>query len=275
MDSEWASYWRATDRPLEAMHAHFTQHRYHRHSHETYSFGVTEEGAQAFRCRGGGHTSAAGMVIAFNPDEPHDGYAATELGFTYRIVHIGPELVTDHLAEVIGRFSAPPLFAEPVVHDAVLATALRRLHSGLLDGSALRRDELLSAALTAMVGRATTRPLRSKPLPRGDRHAAEVVRELLDARYADDLGAHDLAAATGSTRFAVYRAFHARYGMAPSDYQRQCRLRVARELLAQGRTAADAAVEAGFADQAHLTRWFGRYYGITPGTYRKSVDRRR
>jgi AraC-like DNA-binding protein len=26
--------------------------------------------------------------------------------------------------------------------------------------------------------------------------------------------------------------------------------------------------EPGFADQAHLTRWFRRYYGITPGAYR-------
>jgi len=26
-----------------------------------------------------------------------------------------------------------------------------------------------------------------------------------------------------------------------------------------------------FADQAHLTRWFRRYYGITPGAYRSAV----
>ena len=33
--------------------------------------GVTEQGAQAFRCRGGSHLSAAGTVLAFNPDEAH------------------------------------------------------------------------------------------------------------------------------------------------------------------------------------------------------------
>ena len=56
--------------------------------------------------------------------------------------------------------------------------------------------------------------------------------------------------------------------MAPSDYQRQLRVRAARRLLIQGVTPARAAAEAGFADQAHLTRWFHRYYGITPGAYR-------
>ena len=80
------------------MHAHFERHVYHRHSHESYSFGVTESGAQSFTCRGAAHTSATGMVMAFNPDDPHDGHAGDELGFTYRMVHIGPDLVADVLA---------------------------------------------------------------------------------------------------------------------------------------------------------------------------------
>jgi len=45
---DWARYWRADGVPVEAMHAHFTSHVYHRHSHESYSFGVTETGAQSF-----------------------------------------------------------------------------------------------------------------------------------------------------------------------------------------------------------------------------------
>jgi AraC-like DNA-binding protein len=32
-----------------------------------------------------------------------------------------------------------------------------------------------------------------------------------------------------------------------------------------------AAAEAGFADQAHLTRWFTRTYGVTPATYRSTL----
>ena len=93
MSQEWARYWRSDNRPVEAMHAHFERHHYHLHTHDTYSFGLTETGAQSFGCRGAARTSAAGMVMAFNPDEPHDGHAATEHGFTYRIVHIGPQLV--------------------------------------------------------------------------------------------------------------------------------------------------------------------------------------
>ena len=75
------------------MHAHFTSHVYHRHAHESYSFGVTEDGAQAFGCRNAQHVSAAGMIMTFNPDDPHDGHAVTEAGFTYRMIHVGPDLL--------------------------------------------------------------------------------------------------------------------------------------------------------------------------------------
>src|SRR2546430_13901698 len=118
---EWVRYWRSTDRPVEAMHAHFQRHHYDLHTHDTYSFGLTETGAQSFGCRGAARTSAAGMVMAFNPDEPHDGRAATENGFTYRIVHIGPDLIGSLLADLTGRPAGLPLFAEPGLHEPVLA----------------------------------------------------------------------------------------------------------------------------------------------------------
>ena len=103
MTRDWSRYWRSADEPLEAMHAHFERHVYHRHSHETYSFGVTDSGAQSFTCRGSARTSAAGMVMAFNPDDPHDGWATDRLGFTYRMIHIGPELVAGVLSDLTGR----------------------------------------------------------------------------------------------------------------------------------------------------------------------------
>jgi len=273
-DREWASYWRSADAPLEAMHAHFRQHRYQRHSHETYSFGVTERGAQTFACRGAGHTSAAGMVMAFNPDEVHDGHAAHELGFTYRIVHIGPELVADVLADIAERPVGLPLFVAPVLRSPLLATRLRGLHAALARGAApLERDEMITSTIAAVIRLAgaggVIRTPPTVPAPAATRFAARA-RGLLHDRYAEPLGADALAAWAGCSRYTLYRSFRAAYGMAPSDYQRQLRLRAARRLLVAGRPAARVATEVGFTDQAHLTRWFTRHYGITPTTYRRA-----
>jgi AraC-like DNA-binding protein len=273
MAEDWSRYWRSADLPMEAMYAHFERHVYHRHSHDCYSFGVTEDGAQAFRCRGAGHTSAAGMVMAFNPDDPHDGHAADELGFTYRIVHIGADLVADVLAQILGGTAALPLFAQPVHDDVVLARSLSALHRGLLGGaSVLRRDELLTAAIASMARRASTRP-RAGPARgyAGGRGAADRARQFIHATLDTDVTAGQLEAAAGCSRFALHRAFVSAYGMTPADYQRQLRLRTARGLIASGQPISAAAAVAGFADQSHLTRWFSRYYGITPGDYRRSV----
>lgn len=245
------------------MHAHFTSHVYHRHSHESYSFGVTETGAQAFTCRHGRHVSGPGMVMAFNPDDPHDGHAADDGGFTYRMVHIWPEF----FASLTGDGRPLPLFRSPVLHDPALARALRRLHAALTSPAGdLERYERLTAAADLLVRHASGLILEPGPPDPG---LATQIRALIhDAGPAADLTADDLAAAAGCSRYAAYRAFHQAYGLAPSDYQRQLRVRAARRLLSRGVPPAVAAAQAGFADQAHLTRWFRRYYGITPGAYR-------
>jgi AraC-like DNA-binding protein len=268
---DWARYWRAADSPLEAMHAHFERHVYHRHSHETYSLGVTDVGAQSFTCRGAAYTSAAGMVMAFNPDDPHDGQATDGFGFTYRMIHIGPELVSAVLADAAGRPAGLPLFAEPVLSDPVLAARLRRLHVALLgQATALRRDELLAGVVLA-AARLSARPGSAADGPADARRVAGRARDLIAGRYRDDLTAGDLATVTGRSRFAVHRAFTHVYGMPPSDYQRQLRLREARALIAAGTPISEAAVLAGFSDQSHLSRWFVRYYGVTPGRYQRAT----
>jgi AraC-like DNA-binding protein len=277
---DWARYWRSGSQPIEAMHAHFSGHVYHRHSHESYSFGVTEDGAQAFGCRNAQHVSAAGMIMTFNPDDPHDGHADTEDGFTYRMIHVGPDLLAAVMSDVAGRRAGLPLFPVPVADDRLLAARLRRLH-GAVSGQAdpLEVYERLAGVVCALGRHAAARaPRRVRldgldgdwPGRTGRSGPAGRVRELLHAEYAGQVTADDLAAAAGCSRFAAYRAFRSAFGLSPSDYQRQLRLRAARALLAAGTPAADAAAAAGFADQAHLTRWFRRCYGITPGEYRSA-----
>ncbi|GAA2087762.1 AraC family transcriptional regulator [Streptomyces albiaxialis] len=270
MAEDWARYWRAPGQPLEAMRAHFTGHRFHPHSHDAYSFAVTETGAQSFHCRGGRHTSGAGMVMAFNPDDPHDGEAATPLGFTYRIIHIGPGLVREVLTDAAGRDAPMPLFPHPVREDPVLRDALLSLHGALADGTAatgLARDERLTRTVLAMVRRGARGPVRTRERAAGS-SAVRRARALLEDAWDQDVPAERLAAAAGCSRYALYRAFRAELGMAPSDYQRLLRLRGARRLLMRGYSLSDAAVESGFADQSHLHRWFVRSYGITPGAFR-------
>jgi AraC-like DNA-binding protein len=265
---EWSRYRRLAELPVEAMRAHFVRHVYDRHSHDAYSFGVTERGVQAFRCRGGTRASAAGMVMAFNPDDPHDGHAAGSDGFTYAMLHLGTDLVADILADARGSHAGLPLFTEPVVDDGLLAGRLQRLNTLLLDGATrLEAQELVMGAVLAMVERHATQPVAAPTPWRSG--APSRVRDLLHDGFAEDLSADDLAGAVGLSRFQLYRQFRERYGVPPSAYLRQVRLREARRRLAAGAAIAEVAFATGFADQSHLTRWFRRTYGITPRVYQQ------
>ena len=65
---------------------------------------------------------------------------------------------------------------------------------------------------------------------------------------------------------ATFRRF---LGCSLGEYQRRRRFEYARQKLAdRSMTLAEIAASAGFADQAHLTRTFKRFSGMTPAAYR-------
>jgi len=78
-----------------------------------------------------------------------------------------------------------------------------------------------------------------------------------------------IAEEAGVHRVYLARVFAAHFGVAPSAYRLQRRVGRAAGLLATGSAPGDAAAEAGFADQAHMTRCLRRQTGLTPGGLRR------
>lgn len=269
MERDWSRYWRSADSPIEAMHAHFARHAYHRHSHETYSFGVTDTGAQAFTCRGSAHVSAAGMVMAFNPDDPHDGSAGSSGGFTYRMIHIGPELIGDLLGENAERPARLPLFTEPVLDDPVLAHRLRALHRALTQGAPpLRRDELLAATVASITRAGASRPGRAASDLADAAFLADAAQWAVPAGPATRAGGPDASAAPTRTVAADRsdRAVVARGDRAAAATARE----LIRARFLEPVSSADLAAATGRSRFA-AHRAFRSAYGMTPGEYQHQL----
>ncbi len=98
------------------------------------------------------------------------------------------------------------------------------------------------------------------------------VKEHLDKQYRDRLFLSDLAAVASVHPVYLARVFRAHYGISINKYLVSLRLELARKLLV-GRelSLSDIAVEAGFCDQGHFSKNFKRFYGVSPGEYRKAV----
>lgn len=78
---------------------------------------------------------------------------------------------------------------------------------------------------------------------------------------------------TGYSHRHVTRTFHAAVGLGPKTYGRIARFGRALDRLAAepGIAWADLAAAEGYADQAHFTREFRAFAGLTPGSYRRAA----
>jgi AraC-like DNA-binding protein len=266
--------WIAGDGPVggvERFRAWFVGEAYHKHRHDTYAIGLTDRGIQAFDYRGAGRVATPGQVVVLHPDEVHDGRAGTADGFGYRIVYVEPARMSDALRDLRGRPGPLPFVREPVSHNGLLAGAIRRAFEAPLDSLAadFLVAELAEGLLAAEGGSA--RPAASR---RVDVPALERARQLLDAERTRVVRSTELEAVTGLTRYDLARQFRLVFGTSPYRYLLMRRLDLAREEIHRGRPLADVAVEAGFADQAHLTRMFRDAFGLTPARYRALRVRR-
>ena len=77
------------------------------------------------------------------------------------------------------------------------------------------------------------------------------------------------AAASGRSREHVSRSFEKLYGVPPAAYRADCQAKRAwRMIVAGDDSLAGIAVEAGYADQAHMTRAVKRLSGMSPKRWR-------
>ena len=248
---------------LERMEARFGGHAFDRHSHDCYALGITLSGVQTFDYRGTHAVSLPGYAMVLHPGESHDGEAGSEEGFRYRMLYLAPSRIRDALH---GLTEHLPFAALPVYPHARL---IELLH-GALDDLARPLDALETDALVAAIAECLLMldgsPIRRRPAP--DTRAVEQARRYLDAHCTEAVDAGALERESGLDRFTLTRQFRSQLGTTPHRYLVMRRLDKARNAIRAGAGLADAAAQAGFADQSHLTRHFRKTFGLSPGRWR-------
>jgi AraC-like DNA-binding protein len=162
---------------------------------------------------------------------------------------------------------------------SIVVLAPGEIHTGgpgtTTDGYAYRAlyaaPTLLADGSAALTGRHSTSRVTTCVIPGADA-VARVVRDRLADELLSPPTLSDLAADLGLSRYQLLRAFRTTMGVPPYAWLAQYRVGRARTLLESGRRPSEVAALVGFADQAHLTRWFRRVLGVTPAAYRNSVQ---
>ncbi|CAM3880566.1 AraC family transcriptional regulator [Kibdelosporangium persicum] len=259
----WTRVDAGQEAPLNLMTARFVEHVFAPHAHEEFSIGACTEGVEVIRVGATPYYAGPGDIVVIEPGETHTGAAAVPEGFAYRVLY--PQWTS--LAE-----SGVPHFPAPIIRDPQLATQIQHAHELITRWrDPLEAESRLSWVLTKLVRRHAVGTKDFRPVRAGDRVALATKDRLAD-RMLDPPGLQEIAAELGLSRFQVLRAFRDAVGMPPYAWLSQYRVTRARTLLEAGHRPAQAAALTGFADQAHLTRWFRRVFGVTPGAFRNSVQ---
>lgn len=249
---------------VEVFHARFVRHAYPMHAHDAWTLLIVDSGAVRYDLHRTEHGAVTSGVTLLPPQVPHDGRAATADGFRKRVIYfdsatLGPE--------VIGR-----AVDSPDLRDALLRERIDSLHQVLArPGDEFEAESRLTLILSRLRNHlkgttAAGSPSRDRT---GSRHLADQLRMLLDAHITTGLTLRDAARYLGGHPSHLVRSFTAAFGLPPHAYLTGRRIDLARRMLLDGRPPAEVATAAGFYDQAHLTRHFRRYLGVSPGRYRR------
>jgi AraC-like DNA-binding protein len=173
------------------------------------------------------------------------------------------------------RIEGELLLVRPgVVHAVALAEGGADVL--FLNGLAFPFDAPLAQVLDGVLARLAADALRGSrdataelrarlaaPAPRLPTGMAEVVRAI----YADPMrrmSQGELARRLSMERTRALRCFKAATGQTFREFKRWSALQHAAQLMAQGALVRTAAMDAGFADTAHLSRVFRQDFGLTP-----------
>ena len=235
------------------------------HSHEEFQFSCCEAGAGRYRFSRCSYTVPRRTLVAVQAGEMHgfDPLLHPPIGSLYRALYISPSAIRE--LPIAGRLRFTLALREPIVHYRRLRDAFLAAHRTFLESDIELEKQTVVDRFLLLIAQRHSR--ESIPLARVGREKIWVreIRQYLDANASRNISVRELVDLTGLNRMYLTRVFTEEVGMPPHAYLLGVRLQQARALLLKGEAITEVALATGFTDQAHFSRHFKRYFGLTPG----------
>lgn len=226
------------------------------HSHDEYVLSCNISGNEKLVLDGRLMEAPENCTTRYNPGQIQKGDGTSCLVSIY---------LDPHFFEREGLSEIEVAFGQAIVDDAHLRGQFSTLAGLILNRAETAVEEAVFRILDTATNRYCEAPVDDTPSSRDPR--VRRIQELLIERLDEQVGLDEIASEVRLNKLALLRMFTKATGLPPIAWQRAKRIEAARRLLKTGVTAADTAYRTGFSDQAHLTRWFGRAYGISPGRF--------
>ena len=108
-----------------------------------------------------------------------------------------------------------------------------------------------------------------------DKAFIRTVLDFCSKHLSDDINVDDIARAAGYSRYHFSRIFHQLYGMPPSQFLSELRLKSAvRILQMECCTIKETAARCGFKDESYFCKVFRKAHGVSPDAFRQIPSRK-
>lgn len=235
------------------------------HFHECYVIGFMVSGQRLMTCKHQEYSLRQDDIIIFHPFDNHACQHIGEAPLDYRAFNIPQSTMMDLVYQMTGHRELPG-FSQNVIIDEDILNELKNLHSMVMEESSeFEKEEsliLLIRTLLQKYGQSF------HEIELEYNQEVEQVCMFIRKHYHEHLSLKQLCQHVGLSESSLLRAFTKCTGVTPYRYLESLRINEAKKLLEQGLTPLEVALDTGFSDQSHFTKFFSRFTGIAPGLYR-------
>ena len=254
------------DLKLEAYQLNGIIQPFPNHFHDYYVIGFVESGTRLMSCKNKEYTITKGNILIFNPNDSHGCIQSDGESFNYRGINISKDTMKSLTQEITGKTELPE-FTENVIINNELGSYLRSLHTMIMNGSKeFEKEELLLLLISVLIEQYAQPFSQSLPI------CSEEIRkacDFMEKNYNKHITLNDICGCSNLSKSTLLRAFTKTKGVTPYRYLQTIRINKAKELLEQGVSPVDAAIQTGFSDQSHFSNFFNMFIGLSPAAYRR------
>ena len=252
------------DLKIEAYHFEGIMQKFPNHFHEYYVVGFVAGGSRFLICKNKEYTINKGDLVIFNPLDNHTCEQIDDKALDWRCLNIEKE-VMHRMAKEITGIDNLPIFTATVVCQSDAIPILKDLHDMIMEGKkGFCKEEnfyfLIEQLLTNYTASMTDTLAQTS-------RETQAACNYIESNYTELITLGDLSQISDLNKYTLIRNFTMQRGITPYQYLSTIRINKAKKLLEAGISPIETAMQTGFTDQSHFTKFFKNFIGLTPKLY--------
>ncbi|MPW25443.1 helix-turn-helix domain-containing protein [Alkalibaculum sp. M08DMB] len=252
------------DLKIEALQFNGIMQKFPNHFHEHYVIGFVESGKRYMTCKNKDYTINTGDLLLFNPLDNHACHQIDNKPLDWRSINIKQDIMRETVKQITG-IDYIPNFTTTVAYQSEALLPMRELHGLIMDHRKdFKKEENFLFLIEQLISQYTEPTQDSLSEVSGEIQKACTY---IETHFTELISLDDLSKLSNLNKYTLLRNFTKQRGITPYQYLETIRIGEAKKLLEKGIYPLDAAIQTGFADQSHFTKFFKNIIGLTPKQY--------